>query len=172
MSTGYSSVKLPPFVPSTDGVAYPKPGAAVVFCRVPAATKIGTPWGQDLDCPAGTAHLAQDGVGDSYPNLEFDSFYEVGDIASEDDPRAQYLRKYWVERGYTEVELRLATKTRSAIVVGQVAQEACGLSFQNHEGTTPLEDGYILQSPDNECIRWFVRKGVFDKKYKGVEKKD
>ena len=167
-SVAFIGSSLPPLLSNSSGIAYPKPGANVASCPVLVATKMETPWGQELDADAGTIHIAQDGEGDSYPNMEFEDFYEVGDVMDPEDPRAAYLINYWAERGHV-VEPRLATKTKPAIVVGVVDESAYGSTFENHEGATPLEAGLILQSPADANVQWFIRQAVFEKKYACVE---
>ena len=170
----YTSENLPLFIPGTSGTAMPKPGPTVAVCVAPEATTITRPksWGagQDLDIAAGVHHIAQDAEGDSYPNQEFSTFYELqGDLDPADDARAKFLVDFWADRGH-EVDVQLAAKVRSAVVLGTVVAEAAGATFQNHEGTTELLEGsMILQSPDDDSVRWAITKKVYDKKYQPVQ---
>lgn len=174
MSTYYSTLLLPPFKPNSGGFAYPKPGPDVAACIAPAGATIERPpsWGegQALSIAPGTWHIAQDDLGDSYPNMEFENFYKIIGELGEDDTRVVFLRAFWSERGYPNMTVVLARKVRLAIVVGVVADEAVGATFVNHEGGTEISpDGLILQSPDSKFVRWFITRGAFDKKYLGVE---
>ncbi len=172
--TIFTRENLPPMiVPTAMLLAYPKPGPTVAMCVAPAGTTISRPasWGegQDLDIAEGVNHIAQDGVGDSYPNQEFDTFYQVINNLDEGDERAKFLIDFWKQRGHN-VQCFLAEKVRPAVVVGRVTNDANGHVFQNHEGNTELSGGgYILQSPDDENVLWFVTAKVFDKKYQPVD---
>lgn len=166
----FTKINLPPFIENSAGIAHPKPGASVAFVRCPALVIIQTPWGQSLRAHKGTAHIALDGEGDNYPNMEFDDFYEVGGVLSEEDPRAAYLLEFWRIRGYNNLVCREATKTRSAIVLGVVTQEAGGNGFLNHEGVAVLQEGsVILQSPDNANVVWAIQPDKFAKKYQPIQ---
>lgn len=174
MTQIYTSNRLPAFLPHSDGIAYPKPGPTVAVCVAPAATQITRPpsWGagQDLAIDPGVSHIAQDDEGDSYPNLEFDTFYEVQGDLDESDTRAKFLIEFWRKLGH-EVSVKLAAKVRPAIVLGTVVSEAAGATFQNHEGTTELLEGSkILQSPDDSSVKWAITQKVFEKKYQPVQK--
>ena len=128
----YNTQTLPLLVTGTAGIAKPKPGVEVAVVRVPESTNIMTPWGQNLYAPTGTAHIAQDGIGDSYPNLEFDAFYVEGDVVTNpgSDPRAKYLDEFWTQRGYPGLTIRTATKTKNAICLGRVDKSAWGKAFE------------------------------------------
>lgn len=170
----YTSTDLPPMKSGSGGIAYPKKGPDVAACRAPADAEIARPpsWGegQCLQINKDVWHIAQDGAGDSYPNLEFETFYEVGESLGNDDLRVAFLKVFWGERGY-EVDVIVARKVRPALVVGVISDEAVGNEFENHEGKTELSlDGLILQSPDDEKVRWFITRRVFEKKYQGVTK--
>ena len=167
----YSTSSLPPFVRNTQGIAHPKPGPDVAVCVAPAATTISRPlsWGagQNLNINQGDKHIAQDAIGDSYPNMEYDTFYETGAVLHPaSDDRAAFLNSFWKDRGFPDVEVRLGRKVRSAVILGEVEAEANGLSFLNHEGTTELTTGgYVLQSPDDANVMWFITRKVYDEKY-------
>lgn len=170
----YCTNNLPPFKPGSNGIARPKSGPDVAACIAPADTTIARPpsWGegQALNIAAGTWHVAQDDRGDSYPNQEFPTFYETGEELGNSDPRAEFLMKFWAERGHLNVKVVVARKVRPAVVLGIIADEAAGHTFQNHEGVTEMSvDGLILQSPDDPTVRWFITDKVFKKKYDGVE---
>lgn len=170
----YSLSLLPPFVEGTSGIALPKVGPDVAACVAPAASTISRPasWGagQDLGIEPGVWHIAQDDQGDSYPNQEFATFYETGEVLDASDARAKFLIDYWARRGYPDVQVFLARKTRPANVLGQVDESAAGAMFQNHEGQTEItgDGGYVLQSPDDASVVWFITGKVFGKKYQGV----
>ncbi|NBS41454.1 hypothetical protein EBS80_02235 [bacterium] len=169
----YSVTNLPLFVENSAGIALPKVGPDVAACIAPAAATIARPasWGegQALDIAEGTWHIAQDAVGDSYPNQEFATFYETGEELDGSDERAAFLKAYWAERGFADVKVVLARKTRAANVIGQVATEAAGSKFVNHEGETEIgSGGYVLQSPDDSSVMWYITEKVFGKKYQGV----
>lgn len=175
----FSLNNLPPFVTNSVGIALPKVGPDVAAVIAPAAATIARPasWGpgQALDITEGTWHIAQDAEGDSYPNQEFASFYETGEELDENDPRAAFLKDFWAERGFPDVKVVLARKTRAANVLGQVdvsqidATEGAA-KFENHEGETEIDSvgGYVLQSPDDASVAWYITQKVFDKKYQGV----
>ncbi len=176
----YSSRNLPPFQSNSNGIAYPKSGPDVAVCVAPGDTVIARPpsWGegQALEIKSGVEHIAQDGEGDSYPNQEFNTFYETGESLDASDPRAAFLIKFWADRGFPGIKVALARKTRPAIVVGVVDKSAfeengasAKATFENHEGVSELSpDGLILESPDDNTVRWFITRKVFDKKYEGV----
>lgn len=174
----YTSTNLPPFQGDTGGIARPKIGPTVAVCVAPADAVIKRPAGygpgQALRVNRGVAHVAQDGLGDSYPNQEFDKFYARGDkLDPTKDPRAAFLAGFWAGQGDAgfAVEIHEAAKTRPAIVIGMVDSEAVGAVFRNHEGDVTLEAGSrILQSPDDETVRWAVGPAAFEKKYQGVER--
>jgi hypothetical protein len=172
MTQTYSITNLPPFKENTSGYMLPAPGAPVAVCVAPADAVIKRPagWGegQSLGIQAGTSHIAQDARGDSYPNQEFASFYELGEILDpEKDPRAAFLVGFWSGAApEATIEVRSAQKTKRAIVLGEVTDEAIGATFVNHEGTTELGEGSrILQSPDDENIVWAVSRDIWRKKY-------
>jgi hypothetical protein len=167
--SGFTSFILPPFMEGTACIGKPKAGPDVVVCRTPTDIRLSTPWGQELDTVKGTAHTAQDEVGDHYPNLEFDDFYVVtSSVNPDNDRRAAFLHYFWLERGYEITEFGLAKKIKPAIVLGDVDSSAWGMTFVNHEGSTPLEEGKILMSPLDPSARWFVRLAVYTKKYDSV----
>jgi hypothetical protein len=172
----FSTLFLPSLVAGSEGIARPKEGPTVAVVVAPADTTITRPasWGQgqDLEITTGSHHIAQDANGDSYPNLEYKDFYVTGVILDPaTDERAAFLQAFWAERGFPNVEIREGAKTKEALVVGQVTAESNGKIFANHEGTTVLsEDGYILESPLDPLVRWFITKKVYDKKYQPVAK--
>jgi hypothetical protein len=168
----YTPLLLPPFiVGSQNKIAVPKKGVDVVVCMAPSDASLARPasWGlgQALEIKKGSAHIAQDGEGDSYPNLEFDKFYEMGkEVSALNDARAKYLVDFWDNHGGHQVKVFLATKTRHAVIVGKV-QGVEGV-FVNHEGTSTFDKengGYILQSPLDATVMWYVTNDVFQKKY-------
>ena len=173
----YTTKNLPPLIPQTCGIARPKSGPDVAVCVAPAAATISRPpsWGagQDLEIDKGVKHIAQDGEGDSYPNMEYDTFYETNEkLNPVEDSRAKFLVEFWAKRGFANVEVRLGRKVRPANVVGEVGELPEGrVMFQNHEGVSELSSGgYILQSPDDPSVMWFITRKVYDKKYSPVEK--
>jgi hypothetical protein len=174
----YNTKNLPPLVAGTENIfVYPKKGVDVAVCFAPAPAVIARPasWGgglnQTLEIPRGEAHIAQDGEGDSYPNLEFAKFYELGkELKAADDARAKFLSDFWRDQGGYTVKTFLATKTRPAITVGQV--EGITGTFVNHEGETQLDQengGYILRSPDDPDVMWYVTNLVLSKKYEPIK---
>lgn len=165
----YSFENLPKFVAGSSGVALPKPGATVAFCAVPVDTSMMTPWGQVLEAKAGRHyHLAIDPMGDHYPNDEFETFYEIGEALNPlTDTRAAFLAGYWSGKGFAAIEIREASKTKSAIVVGVLAEVG---EFENVEGTAPFEAGdVLLESPDIKGRMWPVKAATFAKKYLPIE---
>ncbi len=169
--SSFSRSNLPPFVENSAGVAHPKPDVTVAFVRTPASATLDTPWGQKLDVTEGVAHIALDAVGDNYPNLEFDTFYVPGEVLDRSDLRAAFLLDFWEERGFSGLEVREATKTRSATVLGVVSAEGAGAEFLNHEGTAILEEGsVILQSPDDLDAIWAIQPAKYENKYQPIER--
>lgn len=149
----------------------------MAVCIAPADAVIARPpsWGpgQALEISKGTHHIAQDAKGDSYPNQEFTTFYEYSDYLDDSDPRARFLTDFWAEQGYAGIKVWLARKVRPAIVVGQVAPEAAGCVFRNHEGVSEIEEGCrILRSPDDANTMWLITAKVFEKKYQDVVLED
>ena len=170
----YTPKDLPMFKPETEGHMFPAPDAPVAVCIAPCSAIIKRPptWGvgQALKIEAGVHHIVQSvGNGDSYPNQEFLTFYDTGDVLDPDnDPRAAFLVGFWAGQGEEghSVKVCLAKKTRPALVVGEVTDEMAGAIFENHEGPAELVVGSrILASPDDESIMWAVTPKVYLKKY-------
>lgn len=169
----YTLSNLPPFKPETEnGYMLPKTDFPVAVCVAPADAKIKRPpsWGagQALEIESGTHHIAVDSLGDSYPNKEFDMFYEVTKLLdARVDPRAAFLVGFWCGQGEGyDIEVSEAVKTKPAIVLGEVATEAVGSIYHNHEGESELVEGSrILQSPDDPNVTWTITPKVYFKKY-------
>jgi len=172
MTKLFTRTSLPTFKPDTQGYMLPAPGAPVAVCIAPNGAVIKRPagWGagQALKIEKGTHHIAQDSAGDSYPNLEFGLFYEIGEpLDPATDSRAAFLCGFWSSAApEADIEIRLAQKTRRANVLGEVTDECVGAVFENHEGKTELVAGSrILQSPDDPNVVWAVTPKVWQKKY-------
>ena len=154
----FAATSLPALVEGTQGIALPKPGAAVAAAR-PLTTITMSPWGSEIvvDPDKGYWVIGQS-PDDLYPNDEFDTFYEVSNSLPAEDPRVVALRTL-----LGEVEVVEATKTRPAKVVGVLA--AAGI-FVTQEGPKDFQEGdVLLESPDIAGRMWPVGAATFAKKY-------
>lgn len=108
--TGFNKIHLPPIVPFTQGVAYPKDEATAVLCIAPGeAIAPNEREGQDLNLHFGDPHLAIDSDPlDTYPNQVFSRDYSVVRAVGYDDSLARVLREFWASQGFDKVNLRQA----------------------------------------------------------------
>jgi hypothetical protein len=165
----FNSDKLPKFVNGSSGRALPKPDATVAACKVPSPTKMSTPWGQELNAtPQKHWHQCLDvAKGDHYPNDEFDQYYEIlRELDPKTDERAAFLKGFWTEKGFPDLRIVEAAKTKPAIVVGVLDESG---EFENVEGSAPFAPGDILlESPDIKGRMWVIKGATFAKKYQGI----
>lgn len=154
----YAAANLPALIEGTAGIALPKPGEPVAAAK-PLTVIEMSPWGSPItvDPERGYWVIAQTPE-DIYPNDEFGTFYELGSQLEDDDPRAVALRDL-----LGEVEVVEATKTKSAKVVGVLAEAG---AFMTYEGPVAFEEGdVLLESPDITGRMWPVGAAIFAKKY-------
>lgn len=194
----HSLAHLPAFVPGSDGIALPKPGADTIVCIAPGEAKTyNANWQQELTLHRGDPHVAL-AADDHYPNQVLARDCRLVTGLDQNDPRAQALLAFWTEAGYSQDDIKsawleyLATfnprkrpkwvdEVGAAVATGEIFFTAkkeqpvivkgiVDLRYQTSEGPTTLEHGMaIVVHPDDPTNTWAIRAEQFEKRYNWVE---
>lgn len=164
----YTDRQLPPFVEGTTGlIATPNRRRSIIAIPVTSAINLAMGVGDEayqVPVRLGDWHIAYNGndnhhrgVGYSIsPKSAEQTHEQLGEADPNRDPRAAFLRGYWVSLGLrsTIMELRRIAPAR---VVGQIAEEAHNSRMQITGGWFTLHMGmFLLASPFDPAVMWLT----------------
>lgn len=158
--------QLPPFVPGTDTGLWAQPDRSLTMAAIPVAGHtIIECSDRHYQVDWGDWHLARDGKGINHHRaIDFNTAndpgqtYEIlGELDPDQDMRAAFLRRYWMERFRCSSSIFQVRRVTPVEVVGQVANVGVGKRIRTRCGWyTLLPRMWVVRSLVNPNLWWLL----------------